>query len=684
MAGPAKDEAAQQRAAQLREALEHHGYQYHVLDQPELSDAEYDALFDELTALEAEHPDLQSLDSPTQRVGGAPLKGFEQVAHPVPMLSLEKCTETEELERWMTRAEATLAGAPIEFTCEPKIDGVAVALLYEAGRLVQAATRGDGATGENITANVRTIDAVPLRLRGEGWPARMEVRGEIYMSQDDFERFNDAARESGGTPLVNPRNGAAGSLRQLDPKLAATRPLTWFCYSLGWAEGWEPERHSQVMARFREWGLRTNADFSGPQGASPCIAAVAAIEARRAELGYDIDGAVIKVDSLAQQRALGARSRTPRWAIAFKYPAEEASTQVEGVDFQVGRTGAVTPVARLAPVFVGGVTVSNATLHNMDEVERLDLRLGDRVRVRRAGDVIPQVMDVVLSARRKGARRIKLPTACPSCGSKVLRLDEEAVARCSSPAHECPAQQKEALKHFASRLALDIEGLGDKLVELLVAEGLAESAADLFALTAEQLSVLPRMGDKSAANLVTALSDARQTTLPRFLFALGIREVGEATARGLAQFFGDLPPIMAAAPDVLETVPDVGPIVARRIHEFFGQPANQALIAALQEAGVTWPAIEVQRVEDDAALPLAGQTWVLTGTLERLTRNEAKAHLQGLGAKVSGSVSKKTHRVVAGPGAGSKLDKAQALELEVLDEDQLVAFLSEQGISLEE
>ncbi|MEM1231868.1 MAG: NAD-dependent DNA ligase LigA, partial [Pseudomonadota bacterium] len=554
--------SAKQRANTLRAELDEHGHRYHVLDAPVLTDAQYDALFDELRALEEAYPELVTTDSPTQRVGGTPLAGFDTVEHPVPMLSLEKCTETEELTQWMTRSVAALESTSLAFTCEPKIDGVAVALLYEQGQLVRAATRGDGTTGENITANVRTIQAVPLKLRGKDWPDRMEVRGEIYMSQRDFERFNEAARVAGRQPLVNPRNGAAGSLRQLDPQLAATRPLTWFAYSLGWAEGWEPERHSEVIARFRRWGLRTNNDFSGPHDPADCVAAVAAIEEKRAQLGYDIDGAVIKVDDLEAQRALGVRTRTPRWAIAFKYPAEEATTRLTGVDFQVGRTGAVTPVARLEPVFVGGVTVSNATLHNMDEVERLDLRRGDCVRIRRAGDVIPQVMDVILEERRKGARRVKLPKQCPSCGSPVLRLEEEAVARCSSPAHECPAQRKEALKHFASRLALDIEGLGDKLVEQLVSEGLVTSAADLFALDAEQLQALPRMGEKSALNLLAALDKARHTTLPRFLYALGIREVGEATAAGLARHFGSLEAIEAADLPALEAVPDVGPIVA--------------------------------------------------------------------------------------------------------------------------
>ncbi len=680
---------ALRRAQQLRAEIDHHNRLYHVLDAPELTDAQYDALFDELQSLEAQHPALVTDDSPTQRVGGAALSGFASIRHPRPMLSLEKCTSADELNAWMRRVQERLQAedatdAPPTFTCEPKIDGVAVALRYENARLVQAATRGDGTTGEDITANVRTISAVPLRLHGDDVPARMEVRGEIYMSQADFERFNAHARAQGRAPLVNPRNGAAGSLRQLDPRLAAQRPLTWFCYSLGWADGWEPTTHCEVIETFRRWGLRVNPDFSGVVDAEACLNYIEDVAQRRPELGYDIDGAVVKVNSLAQQEVLGVRTRTPRWAIAFKYPAEEATTVLIGVDFQVGRTGAVTPVARLQPVFVGGVTVSNATLHNMDEVERLDLRVGDTVRVRRAGDVIPQVMEVLKHKRKKGARRVKLPKGCPSCGSPVVRLAEEAVARCSAAAHKCPAQQKESIKHFASRLALDIEGVGDKLVEMLVNEGLVASPADLFHLDKEALIALPRVGKKSAENVLKAIEEAKETTLPRFIYSLGIREVGEATAVNLASHFGDLPELRDADVTALESVADVGPIVAEHIRLYFEQPANIELLQALIDCGVHWPAPARVDTGSPQTLPLAEQTWVLTGSLERMSRNVAKSHLQALGAKVAGSVSKNTTMVVAGPGAGSKLAKAQALSVSVIDESQLLQLLEQHGVTLEE
>ncbi|MGI9326632.1 MAG: NAD-dependent DNA ligase LigA [Pseudomonadales bacterium] len=684
-AAPAK---VVQRAQKLRTQIDHHNRLYHVLDAPELTDAQYDALFDELQSLESQHPDLISDDSPTQRVGGAALPGFASIQHPRPMLSLEKCTSADELNAWMRRVQDRLQTdaadhASPAFTCEPKIDGVAVALRYEDARLVQAATRGDGTTGEDITANVRTISAVPLRLHGDDVPARMEVRGEIYMSQADFERFNTQARAQGRAPLVNPRNGAAGSLRQLDPRLAAERPLTWFCYSLGWADGWAPTTHSEVIETFRRWGLRVNPDFSGVVDADACLAYIEDVARRRPELGYDIDGAVVKVNSLEQQEVLGVRTRTPRWAIAFKYPAEEATTVLEGVDFQVGRTGAVTPVARLKPVFVGGVTVSNATLHNMDEVERLDLRAGDTVRVRRAGDVIPQVMEVLKNKRKKGARRVKLPKGCPSCGSAVVRLAEEAVARCSAAAHKCPAQQKESIKHFASRLALDIEGVGDKLVEMLVNEALIASPADLFQLDKEALIALPRVGEKSAENVLEAIERAKKTTLPRFIYSLGIREVGEATAANLASHFGDLSELRDADIAELETVADVGPIVAEHIRQYFEQSANIELLQALIDSGVHWPVLERRDAGSTQALPLAEQTWVLTGTLEQMTRNVAKGHLQSLGAKVAGSVSKQTTMVVAGPGAGSKLAKAQELSVSVMDEAQLVHLLEQHGVTLQ-
>ena len=656
----------------LRDQLDHHNHCYHVLDAPEIADAEYDALFDELIALEDAHPQRITPDSPSQRVGAAPLAEFAPVTHEVAMLSLEKTATPEELSDWANRCRTRLGDEPLAFCCEPKIDGVAVALVYADGRLALAATRGDGQTGEDITANVRTIPAVPLRLRGEGIPPRFEVRGEIYMAKADFAAFNERARKHGERTLVNPRNGAAGSLRQLDPKLTASRPLTMFCYSLGWVEGdWRPQTQSEALQRLAAWGLRTNPEAALVADLEACRAYIDDIARRRESLAYDIDGVVVKVNALDQQQRLGAVTRKPRWAVAYKYPAEEATTQVLGVEFQVGRTGAITPVAKLAPVFVGGVTVSNATLHNMDEVARLDLRIGDRVMVRRAGDVIPQVASVIVEQRPEAAPAIELPAACPACGSPVARPEGEAVARCGAAPTLCPAQRKEGLRHFASRLAMDIEGLGEKLIDQFVENGLVRAPADLYRLQARKLSELPRMGEKSAQNLIDALEASKSTTLARFIYALGIREVGEATAQSLANHFGGLDALRAATPEVLEVVPDVGPIVAEKIAAYFGNPDNAQAVDELVEAGVAWPAIEA--VAD--SLPLAGQTWVLTGTLEQMSRNEAKEKLTGLGAKVAGSVSGKTAQLVAGPGAGSKLAKAEQLEVPVMDESQFMDFL---------
>ena len=652
----------------MRRLVRRHDHLYHGLDAPEITDGEYDALFDELLALERDHPDRVTEDSPTQRVGGTPLPEFAAVTHEVAMLSLEKVANAAELADWHGRCLGRLDDEPLAFCCEPKIDGVAVALIYERGRLALAATRGDGRTGEDITANVRTISSVPLRLQGDQAPPRFEVRGEIYISKQDFEKFNEQARAAGERPLVNPRNGAAGSLRQLDPKITAARPLKMYCYSLGWVEGdWRPETQMQALERLAAWGLRTNPEAKLVQDLAACQAYLDDIAERRVQLAYDIDGVVVKVNSLDQQRRLGAVTRRPRWAVAYKYRAEEAVTQVLDVDFQVGRTGAITPVAKLAPVFVGGVTVSNASLHNMDEVRRLGLRLGDRVLVRRAGDVIPQILSVV----KKGADSeeqadIALPSQCPACGSPVLRPEGEVVARCSAAATLCPAQRKEGLQHYASRLAMDIEGLGQKLIDQLVETGMVKTPADLYRLDAEKLAALPRMGEKSARNLLQALADSRSTTLARFIYALGIREVGEATAQSLANHFGDLPPLRDASVEAFEVVTDVGPIVAAKLADYFNNPDNRALVDDLIAEGVRWPAVPV------AAMPLAGQTWVLTGTLQEMPRSEAKQKLVGLGAKVAGSVSQKTTQVVAGPKAGSKLAKAQELGVKVMDE---AAFL---------
>jgi len=670
-----------ERAAELRRDIDEHNYRYYVLDEPAVSDADYDALFDELLALEAAHPELVTAESPTQRVGATPSDSFEPVRHRLPMLSLDKCTTAEELDDWGRRCRERLTAAgdddPPAFTCEPKIDGVAVSLIYRDGKLVQAATRGDGTTGEDITANVRTIRAVPLKLDAAGVPAGLEVRGEIYMPLAAFEDFNAAARAAGERTLVNPRNGAAGSLRQLDPRITAGRPLTLFCYGIGWLDGdWQPDTHSEVLARLKEWGLRVNPDSASVKDLSAAQRYVGKLLERRERLGYDIDGVVIKVDSLAQQQRLGSVTRKPRWAIAYKYPAEEASTVLRDVEFQVGRTGAVTPVARLEPVFVGGVTVSNATLHNMDEIRRLDVHIGDTVMVRRAGDVIPQVMAVSPGLRPKNARPVALPEGCPSCGAPIVHIDDEAVARCSNGPQRCPAQRKAGLKHFASRLALDIEGLGDKLIEQLLDAELIDNPADLFALTVDALCTLDRVGEKSAQNLIDALERAKETTLARFIYALGIREVGETTANNLAEHFGALDALQKADEAALEAVPDVGPVVAGHVRRWFDDADNRALVDALLEAGVRWPS---PRPAAAAAQPLAGQTWVLTGTLEALTRDEAKARLQALGAKVTGSVSKNTDCVAAGPGAGSKLDKAQSLGIEVIDETALLALLERHG-----
>ncbi len=657
----------------LREAIDHHNYRYHVLDDPEVPDSEYDKLFDRLRALEAEYPELITPDSPTQRVGSAPQGEFGTVVHRLPMLSLDKCTTLDEIDAWDARCRTRLGVAgELRFSCEPKIDGIAVSLMYERGVLKLGATRGDGQKGEDITANVRTVSSIPLQLRGKGAPATLEVRGEIYLPVEAFRAFNARAVERGDKPMVNPRNGAAGSLRQLDPRITATRPLKFFCYSVGLVEGgFAPTTQSDVLNTLKEWGLRVNPERAVVEGARGCYEYAERLLARRAQLGYEIDGVVFKVNELEQQERLGTITRRPRWAIAYKYPAEEAITRVLGVEFQVGRTGAVTPVARLEPVFVGGVTVSNATLHNMDEIARLGLMIGDTVTVRRAGDVIPQVMSVVTSKRPADATEIVVPTRCPVCGSDIYRADDEAVARCSGGL-DCPAQRKEAIRHFASRLAMDIEGLGDKLVDQLVERGLISHVADIYSLDVGALEALDRMGPKSAENLRAAIDRSRATTLPRFIYALGIREVGEATALNLARHFGDLPPLMNATLEQLIEVADVGPIVAERVHQFFQQTHNREVIERLTDPtiGVHWPALPP--MERAAAAPLAGQTWVLTGTLEQLTRDEAKARLQALGAKVASSVSAKTTQVVAGPGAGSKLDRATELGVPVLDED---AFL---------
>ena len=669
------------RLSELRALIHHHNHRYHVLDEPEIADAEFDALFDELVDLEANHPDWLTVDSPSQRVGGAPLSEFSSVSHEQRMLSLDKCTTEKELSDWLVRCRGRLADTEtMALFCEPKIDGVAVALVYEEGVLTLAATRGDGQTGEDITANVRTIGSVPLRLDASDVPARMEIRGEIYMPLADFARFNERARANDQKVLVNPRNGAAGSLRQLDPQLTAQRPLTMYAYSLGWAQGaWQPQLHSEVLQKLVNWGFRVNPEVGRFDDLDAVVGYIDGLLTRRETLGYDIDGVVIKVDSLDQQRRLGAVTRKPRWAIAYKYPAEEATTRLLDVEFQIGRTGAVTPVARLQPVFVGGVTVSNATLHNMDEVARLDIHIGDTVMVRRAGDVIPQVTSVVVQRRPKNAKAVRAPKKCPVCGSPINRLDDGAVARCSGGIRLCSAQRKEGLKHFASRLALDIEGLGDKLIDQLVDNKLVLQPADLFSLGQAALSDLPRMGDKSATNLQHSLDASKKTTLPRFIYALGIREVGEATAHNLASHFGDLAALISADHEMLEGVEDVGPIVARNIAAYFADRDSLDVVRQLEKVGISWP--RIHKTNTASELPLTDQTWVLTGTLEEMTRDDAKEKLQRLGAKVTGSVSKKTHQVVAGPGAGSKLSKANSLGIPVMDEAAMLSLFNKHEVA---
>ena len=673
------DSALQAEVLQLREQLREWNYRYYVLDDPTVPDAEYDRSLRRLQDIEAQFPQLVTDDSPTQRVGSRPLSQFTQVSHEVRMLSLDNAFDAQELADFERRLQDRLgqADAVIEYSCEPKLDGIAVSLLYRNGVLERGATRGDGTTGEDITHNVRTIPSIPLQLRGKGFPSLLEVRGEIYMPLAGFEQLNQRAREQGEKLFVNPRNAAAGSLRQLDSRITAQRPLEMCCYGVGLVEGGElPAEHAAVLDCLHAWGLRINSEARVVEGIAACEQYYEYLAARRDQLPYDIDGIVYKVNRFDLQQKLGFVSRAPRWAIARKFPAQEEMTRLLDVEFQVGRTGAITPVARLEPVFVGGVTVSNATLHNSDEIERLGVMIGDTVIVRRAGDVIPKVVSVVLEKRPQDVRPVDFPKCCPVCGSATEREPDEAIIRCMGGL-VCAAQQKAAIKHFASRRAMDIDGLGDKLVEQMVDEGLLENVAGLYSLSKDQLMALDRMGEKSADNLLAALAASKTTTLPRFIFALGIREVGEATALNLARHFGNWQGLVAASEEQLLEVDDVGPVVADHLRQFFDSDSSMAVAQALQNAGVNWPDIEVK---PEIELPLAGQTWVVTGKLELMGRNEAKAALQGLGAKVAGSVSAKTHCVVAGPGAGSKLTKARELEVEVIDEETFVALLTSYGV----
>lgn len=774
---------AESRIHELRAELDQHNYRYYVLDQPSVPDAEYDRLFNELKALEAEHPHLVSPDSPTQRVGGAALAAFSQVRHEIPMLSLGNAFEETDLREFDRRVvEGLDQPGAVDYSCEPKLDGLAVSLLYRDGQLVQGATRGDGSTGEDISANVRTVRNIPLKLQGSGWPAVLEVRGEVFMSKAGFDRLNAAQAESGGKTFANPRNAAAGSLRQLDSKITASRPLEFCCYGLGQVSETIGDSHIGILEQLKAWGLPISRELKHAAGIEECLAYYRDIGARRNDLPYEIDGVVFKVNNLASQRELGFRAREPRWAIAHKFPAMEELTEVLDVEFQVGRTGAVTPVARLKPVKVAGVTVSNATLHNMDEIARLGLRIGDTVIIRRAGDVIPQVMQVVLERRPEDARPVQVPSQCPVCGSQVERTQlikrskgkettsEGAVYRCVGRL-ACAAQLKQAIIHYVSRRAMDIDGLGEKSVEQLVDEGLIRSPADLYSLKFEQIVELEGFAEVSSNKLLEAIENSKRPSLARFIYALGIPDVGEETAKVLARSLGSLARVQQALPQVLTYLPDIGLEVAHEIHnffedqhnrdviqqllasgmqlqeegelaaefaasttlagmiakldiasvgptgaeklvaklgsldqiiqadgidlrqalnskqadavrEFFKSEANQqlarAIEAQLQAFGMHW-ASEKKVVE---GLPLAGQTWVLTGSLERMSRDIAKDKLESLGAKVAGSVSGKTHCVVAGPGAGSKLAKASELGVKVLDEDAFIAFLAEQGISV--
>ncbi|MEH6649225.1 MAG: NAD-dependent DNA ligase LigA [Motiliproteus sp.] len=674
------ESTVEQQIAALRCEIDEHNYRYYVEDEPSVPDAEYDRLFQQLLQLEQQHPQLLIASSPSQRVGAAALGSFQQVQHEVPMLSLDNAFNDQDLVDFDRRVRDRLKLSddyPIEYGAEPKLDGIAVSLLYEQGQLVRGATRGDGAVGENISLNVRTINAIPLQLRGTDWPQRLEVRGEIYLPKAGFDALNARMRASDLKEFVNPRNAAAGSLRQLDSAVTATRPLTFCAYGFGvveYAEGQNrlPDSHTQLLLQFKRWGLPINPEMASLNGIQACLDYYQQLAAKRASLGYEIDGIVYKVNPRALQQQLGFVARAPRWAIARKFPAQEEITRLLDVDFQVGRTGAVTPVARLEPVFVGGVTVSNATLHNMDEVERLDVRIGDSVVVRRAGDVIPQVARVVLERRPDGACIVELPQACPVCGSQVERIEGEAAARCSGGV-SCSAQRKQAIKHYVSRKAMDIDGLGDKLVDLLVDKGLLQQLADLYQLQHPQVAGLDRMGDKSADNLLASIELSKQTTLAKFLYSLGIREVGEATAGSLARHFLTLDAIIAADEEDLQQVSDVGPVVAQHLQLFLQQPQNLESIRALTAAGVTWPEVKVVSAEQQ---PLAGRSFAITGKFEAMARPDAKARLEALGAKVTTGVpTAKTDALIAGAKAGSKLAKAQALGIEVWDEAKLLELL---------
>ncbi len=665
-----------QQIEQLRESLRYHEYQYHVLDNPQIPDAEYDRLFHQLKALEQQYPEYLTEDSPTQRVGAKPLSGFAQVTHEIPMLSLDNAFSDEDFAAFVRRIQERLSAMPnpLTFCCEPKLDGLAVSILYVNGKLTQAATRGDGTTGEDITLNIRTIRNIPLQLRTENPPARLEVRGEVFMPQAGFEKLNEAALQHGEKTFANPRNAAAGSLRQLDPKITSQRPLMLNAYNIGIAEGVElPTTHYARLQWLKSVGIPINNEIRLCDGIENVLKFYRTMAEKRSTLGYDIDGTVIKVNDIALQQELGFISKAPRWAVAYKFPAQEELTLLKAVEFQVGRTGAITPVAKLEPVFVAGVTVSNATLHNGDEIERLDIAIGDTVVIRRAGDVIPQIIGVLHERRPTNAQKIEFPSRCPVCDSVITRIDGEAVARCTGGLF-CAAQRKEALKHFVSRKAMDIDGVGAKLIEQLVDRELIHTPADLFKLDLITLMRLERMGEKSAQNALDSLQKAKKTTLARFIFALGIREVGEATALNLANHFKTLEALQNATFEQLQEVQDVGEVVANRIVLFWREAHNVAVVQDLIAQGVHWEAVEAKEAGEN---PLKGKTVVLTGTLAQMGRDQAKALLQQLGCKVSGSVSAKTDFVIAGENAGSKLAKAQELNIRILDEEAFLALVKE-------
>lgn len=668
-------DSAAESIQSLRNHINEHNHKYYVLDEPSIPDAEYDRLMRELQALEDANPELITSDSPTQRVGGAPLVGFTEVQHERPMLSLDNAMNADEFAAFYQRVQDRLkTDEPLEFACEPKLDGLAISLLYVNGVLERAATRGDGQTGEDVTQNVRTIKNVPLRLQGNQTPTRIEIRGEVYMPKAGFDAYNDRARENEEKVFANPRNAAAGSLRQLDSRITAKRPLEFCAYSLGIvSDDFDmPDTHSAQLAQVQVWGVRINEEMRVVNGLEEAQTFFTQLGEKRHQLGYEIDGTVFKINSLTLQDELGFVARAPRWAIAYKFPAVEELTVLQDVDFQVGRTGALTPVARLKPVHVAGVTVSNATLHNMDEIARLGVKIGDTVIVRRAGDVIPQVVAVVEERRPDDARDIVMPPACPVCESHIERVEGEAVTRCTGGL-VCSAQRKEAIKHFASRKALDVEGLGDKLIDQMVAASLIDSLDDVFHLTLDDIAGLERMAEKSAQNVLNALEKSKATTLGRFIYSLGIREVGTVTAQNLANHFGFLERIMNASVDVLLDVPDVGNIVAQHLVNFFAEEHNRTVIEQLQKSGVHWDESEPVNAADDA--PLAGKTAVITGTLSDMSRDDAKLALEVLGVKVTGSVSAKTDFLVAGDKAGSKLTKAQNLGVRVFDEEAFKALL---------